>query len=90
MNAADVLDNAATLIERDGWCRRVLETADGRHCAVGALDVAGLWGPARMAAHRALEDHVQAVISVWNDAQTDRREVVQTMRRVARELRGNA
>ena len=89
MNAADVLDNAATLIERDGWCRRVLETADGRHCAVGAMSAFGR-GPAREAAHRALEKRVQATTWIWNDNQTDRRKVVRTMRRVARELRGHA
>lgn len=42
--AEDILDAAADLLEKDGWCRRDLGNYQGQHCAVGAvLNVAGLW-----------------------------------------------
>lgn len=34
---ARVLDDAADLIERDGWCQRQLGTPDGRVCTMGAI-----------------------------------------------------
>jgi hypothetical protein len=31
---------AADIIEKTGWCANVLEDAQGRHCVVGALNLA--------------------------------------------------
>lgn len=37
MNAADVLNQAADLIETDGWAQGDYLNEDGCHCAVGAI-----------------------------------------------------
>lgn len=34
---AEVLDGAADVIERDGWCQNDLTSDDGRHCLMGAI-----------------------------------------------------
>jgi hypothetical protein len=38
LTAPEALRAAADLIERDGWCRTQLQSKDGRHCAVGAIN----------------------------------------------------
>ena len=35
---AEVLERAADVIERDGWCRNEITTPDGRVCLVGAIE----------------------------------------------------
>lgn len=37
MKTSEVLDRAADLLERDGWCQGALHDSAGRMCAVGAL-----------------------------------------------------
>lgn len=39
--AADVAEQAAQLLEDDGWCQRTAKDRDGRHCILGALADAG-------------------------------------------------
>lgn len=40
--AADLLDAAADLIgQPDAWCQESYVTADGRHCAIGAITAVG-------------------------------------------------
>lgn len=38
--AKNVLNKALEVLERDGWCQGTAHDADGRHCALGAIQVA--------------------------------------------------
>lgn len=40
IQVADVLERAATLLETVGWTKTYLKTAEGEHCAVGAIAAA--------------------------------------------------
>lgn len=42
INPADVLREAARILERDGWCRGVTQDITGRYCTTGALGKAAL------------------------------------------------
>jgi hypothetical protein len=84
---ADVLNGAADLIERDGWCqsRYLLET--GERCADGAIAVAGNGhhGGVRSVARLALRSAIggESVV-IWNDAPgRTKAEVVAALRAAA-------
>lgn len=87
---ADVLDAAADLLDRDGWCQGYDKDDDGRYCARGATKAAAssdtlVGAGARIALTQRLPTHN---IPAWNDTPgRTQEEVTSTLRRVARELR---
>lgn len=98
---ADVLDAAAEVIERDGWCQNRLRTNDGRVCLVGAVDrVArerstgshGWWDvPSCKAAVEAMFKSLNREPKDFND-DTGRTkfEVIDALRHCAKDLRNEA
>lgn len=90
-----VLDRAADLLERDGWHRGWLDDiyantdSRGRRCAAKAMiAVSREDREARWQAADALKAEVGGEIHEWNDSVArDRRQVVRTLRGVARNLR---
>ncbi len=76
--AADALDVAADLIERDGRFR--FEYEPGKRCPISAIG--GSW-----LAVASLRNELQCNIVTWNDAEPDDAVVLATMRRVATQLR---
>ena len=89
---AKALDDAATLIETKGWCRKAFAGGD-RHCTVGALHAVieiengDFVDDLYFIARNALRVEVGPDLLGWNDAQRDRRKVVRTLRRTARKVR---
>lgn len=88
-DVADLLDDAADLIERRGWCQGRYQDTDGRLCSVGALaaangDTLASYFPAVLVLSRRVGDVVG-----WNDAlgRTEQ-EVLDTFRAAAKEVRG--
>jgi hypothetical protein len=92
VNAADVLDGAAELLDEKGWCRGDVVDAHGRHCAIGAIYAVAGVGQLAIDARRALAQEVTGTVNgsvtIWNDIQRDKRVVTRAMRRTARKLRG--
>lgn len=96
--SADVLDLAATMLERDGWCQGEPSTDDGARCAATALNDAAnqLAGPdyadPLMATYIAAETHVNCMdLVTWNDtAGRTRDQVTAAFRAAAARLRGSA
>ncbi|MDQ6875418.1 MAG: hypothetical protein M3042_10220 [Actinomycetota bacterium] len=92
MTPADVLDSAADLLERDGWCQGVFRRADGARCVADAIDDAAAVGPDLWKLARvAVAEHLalKTPLTYWNDApgQTAAN-VLATLRSVAADLRG--
>lgn len=99
-NAADVLDAAANHLEEHGWCRGHFFNDQGHHCALGAINLVTSNYRDRVLRDSAVnllmgfvvQDHSQlhigkgSIIS-WNDALRDKRVVIRTFRRLARERR---
>ncbi len=95
---ADLLDDAADLLERDGWAQGWLRDPDGRLCAAGAMmaaDVAGsenCRSPLVQAGLSAASDTIGGGLSftlpMWNDA-SDRTEqqVLDLLRTTAKRQR---
>jgi hypothetical protein len=98
---ADLLDRAADLLERDGWCQGSLDNADGQRCVMGAVYAARddlVWSN-DLASERSLSVTHQATdalfdaigwnIPEWNDSeQTSFEDVLSLLRGVAAEQRG--
>ncbi len=81
---AQVLRDAADLIERDGWTRGRNER-DGRHCVMGAIEVVmsyRAWNDAATVLRR----HIGWNLTVWNDAQKSRAPVLRALRDCADHL----
>lgn len=91
MNAAEILDRAANLLDRDGWIQGHLCGHDGEHCALGGiLDVTTNDDPYAQAVD-AVERVLGGALDVWNDApERTKDEVTSTMRSVAAVLRAAA
>lgn len=84
MTPADVLDAAADLLDRDGWCQGTGHMPSGQRCVENALDSID---PFSSDPSRALYRVVGPVVT-WNDTPgRTQEEVTSTLRRVARELR---
>jgi hypothetical protein len=97
---ADLLDQAANLIEERGHAKDFYEDGQGRLCAVGALRVAafgdsrypkaGLVDTSYIQAYDLLEAEVEqidyAFITEWND-ESDASTVVATLRAAAAKAR---
>ncbi len=74
---ADLLDDAADLIERDGWAQGWLRDPDGRLCPGGAIVVADVAGsqilacrsPLVQAGLSAARDTIGGALTGWNDAE---------------------
>lgn len=84
-----VLDEAANLLDRDGWCRFNLTNDLGAHCARGAIGVVSPFAGLFSTAVRAVEMELGGMlISTYNDGVAkDKRYVTRRLRRVARNLR---
>ncbi len=85
MTPADVLDAAADLLERDGWCQ-----GNHRHAAGTCVDYAlhAATQPVHNTARQALQRRVGPVAE-WNNAPDQTAaNVIATMRSVAADLRG--
>lgn len=86
---ADVLNGAADLIERDGWCQHRPRGCDGERCADNALRVAvGVRSDGAyvfVEARGALLDKVGYLnITTWNDSfRRTKAEVVHALRSTA-------
>jgi hypothetical protein len=91
---ADVLDDAADLLERGGWIRGALEDR-GAHCALGALVVVDLENQHRYLARAALAkqvglnpDRAGNWLANWNDDPLrTRQEVLDAFRAAAKQER---
>lgn len=88
MTPADVLERAADVLDERGWCQGRLSDDDKRVCARGAIDLATCWFVEAVSAEDALQAHVGAVVTTWNDdASRTKTEVQAAMRECAAELR---
>ena len=94
MNAADVLDKAADVIERDGWCRHEYHDPEGRHCTVGAIEAAVIQeghfpiSETIDEAEDSLDRWLGQSVAAWNDdIARDVREVITSLRECAASLR---
>jgi hypothetical protein len=94
---ADLLDGAADIIERDGWCQKALER-DGAVCALGALNKAALgdaYGllsshPNGLLAFGALFRRV-GMLHLWNnEPERTKQEVLDEFRKAAKHERAAA
>ena len=94
MTPDQILDRAADLLERDGWQRGEYgpRTLRGPRCVVGSLMAARGIDDYRPydVAHSALKNEVGGgSLTIWNDEVVkDKRQVIRTLRRTARKLRG--
>jgi hypothetical protein len=85
---ADVLDGAADIIERDGWCQGALER-DGAVCAIGALTMAMRPTVARDRAFAALARRLGGdSVARWNDAPERTKQEVLDLFRTSGRCRG--
>lgn len=84
---ADVLDAAAVLLERDGWCQGQNRDQQGRCCAAEAIRVAADGGALYVDAMFAVVATVRrehAGVALWNDAPArTASEVIGRLRQVA-------
>lgn len=62
---ADVLNGAADLIERDGWCQRKYRGADGEHCVTDALMRAAGTKPGDTGSGAQLDLYSDACLAVY-------------------------
>jgi hypothetical protein len=91
---ADLLDDAADLLERGGWIQGALEDR-GAHCALGALVFADPFNQYRLRARAALAEQVGLNpdragnwLANWNDAPLrTRQQVLDTFRAAAKQER---
>lgn len=87
---ADVLDDAADLIERDGWYNGGDENDEG-YCAATALSQVTRKPIAWATAQDALKRYLNVPsLPPWNDRQKSAQPVLDAMRGCARELRKQA
>lgn len=92
---ADGLDACAEYIEEHGWTQHVMQTDDGKVCAIGAVRaVNGLYGRITwtrlgLAQVKALRHTIGvSVISTWNDhPATTQHDVTDMFRRAAKMVR---
>jgi hypothetical protein len=86
---SEVLNAAADLLEKDGWCQDVLKDREGRCCARGALiavHAADDWQGPVYDADELLEEAVGGSIPAWNDLPNQTGEnVIATLRHTAKE-----
>jgi hypothetical protein len=94
-DVAKVLNGAADLIEQRGWCTGTFQDASGRVSVAAAINQvvyaqpgSGRWRLYK-AAYTALLAHVglpsHALLSTWNDRQSDAEPVVAALRAAAQE-----
>jgi len=92
----DILLKAADIIEEGGWCQHSYHDDDGRHCAMGAMNLASnhrqtdAHGIATARLHREVNQlelySGEIDITRWNDLlpwDTGAQTVIETMRKVA-------
>jgi len=92
----DILLKAAEIIEEGGWCQHSYHDDDGRHCAMGAMNLASnhrqtdAHGIATARLHREVNQFElysgEIDITRWNDLlpwDTGAQTVIETMRKVA-------
>lgn len=90
---ADVLDDAARILDEFGWCRgRFRDVRNGHYCVRGAIMQVScftqLQADAGDAMAKSLGLQFAGQLSNWNDyTARDRRQVTGTMRKVAKQLR---
>lgn len=89
---ADVLDEAARIIDEVGWCRNTFENSQGHVCVRAALDrVAAPVQLRRDAAYFLTNDlglEHSGRLAIWNDAAgMTKRKVTSRLRKVAKRLR---
>lgn len=93
VEVADVLDQAADLIETEGWCTgRGKKIIGGRahYCLVGAIGQFSVKSEPLWAMKNYLkvaDPDFDGWVFSWNDAQTDRRKVVRHVRKCAKLVR---
>jgi hypothetical protein len=95
---AEVLDKAAEVLERDGWCQSNFENKAGERCAVGALRQASreLDGiiSFRIEARTALAEYLEISsldVIEWNDTRgRTAAEVIDALKHTAKNLRNEA
>lgn len=99
---ADMLDDAADNLERNGWTQGALQEHDGRRCAMGALGAVRCTGnEASLIAIGAMSylaievgatyDLPDVAIAEWNDAEgRTEQDVLDAMRRAAKRARVDA
>ena len=82
---AEVLNAAADLIEKRGWCQHLAFDPDGRHCALGAIWAQRCPGPLEREAVAAVRRATGSpFVGEWNDApQRTKEEVVEALRKAA-------
>jgi pyrimidine operon attenuation protein/uracil phosphoribosyltransferase len=99
---ADLLDEAAAILEHDGWCQADLHNDLGQHCAAGAITLAafradldhrGVYEQLTHDGIRALEVSLGGRVPVvdWNDTPGRTvQEVLDALRAAAKSERGKA
>jgi hypothetical protein len=86
-DVARVLNDAADLIEQDGWCRERTRGPNGERCAVMAIVEASHHYVTTGDAVRALETHAGSrKLGRWNDAQPGPQPVIAALRAAARSV----
>ena len=90
---SQLLWDAADLLERDGWCQREFEDAQGRYCLVGAINRApspGVYSLELEIQRLSATGYMQTFLGMepmrWNDMHgRTKEEVVSALRRASEE-----
>lgn len=98
---ADLLEQAADLLETEGWCQMTLRNPEGARCAVGALHkisgntrlkrAAQEWLAMRLNIFALANMYVGAQLVLWNDSPGRTiDEVIDLFKETAKDLRNEA
>lgn len=93
LTARQILLRAARVLQKHGWCRGHLESIDGRHCVVGALNLAAVGRAYSVGQSVSFKTALRRLAKItgltaptrWNDAYAqDGAEVISALRKAAR------